>query len=132
MNKETLATDLVERARAMGADAAEVFISESTALSIEMRLGKVETIENAGTTGLGLRVLKGGATALTSTRDLSEDSLDELLRETDAEVRCLVRARDAAAASVASALRGTAPRRRRPASSSSRVGVRGIRSPGFR
>jgi PmbA protein len=77
-----LALDLVKRAKARGADGADVFITEGRSLSIELRLGHVEKLEEAGAEGLGIRVFKQGATALTYSSDLSPASLERLLDDT--------------------------------------------------
>jgi len=77
-----LAVDLVARAKVRGADAADVYIVEGRSLSVELRLGHIEKLEEAGAEGLGLRVFKDGATALTYSSDLSPASLERLLEDT--------------------------------------------------
>lgn len=82
LDRRDFAADVAARALKNGAEHAEVYIVEDRSLSMEVRLGRVETIENAGSIGLGLRVVRGGASALSSTRDLTPSSVDELLVDT--------------------------------------------------
>lgn len=66
-----LAADVVERARARGVDVAEAVARSGSELSAKVRLGEPELIEEAGHRSLGMRVIKGGRVALTSTSDLT-------------------------------------------------------------
>lgn len=70
-----LATGLVERARALGADVAEVTARAGWELSAKVRLGEPELVEEAGHRGVSLRVIKQQRVAVTSTSDLSEAGL---------------------------------------------------------
>jgi PmbA protein len=54
-----LATDIVQRCRARGADEADVVASVDTGLSVNVRLGEVETIERARDRGVSVSVLFG-------------------------------------------------------------------------
>ncbi|MFQ3591091.1 MAG: TldD/PmbA family protein [Chloracidobacterium sp.] len=73
-----IAASVVERARRLGATAAEVLLRESVEFSASVRLGEVETVKEAASRGLGLRVLLDGRQASVSTSDLSPTALDEL------------------------------------------------------
>ena len=64
MDHRDLAADVVRRARAEGADAADVILAEGNDFSVTVRLGEVETLEQAGSKALGLRVFVGKRTAL--------------------------------------------------------------------
>lgn len=77
-----LATGLLKRAKKRGATAADLLLAESEAFSVQVRLGEVEKVTHAQEKRLGLRVFFGQRSAITSTSDLSRDSLDRLLDET--------------------------------------------------
>jgi PmbA protein len=66
-----LAAEVVERARARGADVAEAIARSGSHLSVKVRLGKPELVEEAGHKSIGMRVIKAGRVALTSTSDLT-------------------------------------------------------------
>jgi PmbA protein len=72
---ETLAASLVERARKAGAEVAEAKASGGWELTVRIRLGEPELVQEAGSRAIALRVLKGGRVAMTSTSDLSEAGL---------------------------------------------------------
>ena len=61
-----LLADLIRRARAAGADAADAVLVSGTALSVHRRLGKTEHIERAEGRDLGLRVFLGQRAAVVS------------------------------------------------------------------
>ncbi len=75
-----LATSVIEQARRLGGTAAEVIFRESVEFSASVRLGEIETVKEAGSRGLGLRVLLDGRQASVSTSDLSPAALDELVQ----------------------------------------------------
>ena len=64
-------SDLLARARSTGADAADAMLVESAGLAATRRLGKLEKVERAEGTDLGLRVFVGRRQALVSTGDLA-------------------------------------------------------------
>jgi PmbA protein len=66
MDSETLLADLIGRARAAGADAADAVLMAGTSLSVQRRLGKVEHLERAEGRDLGLRVFVGRRSAIVS------------------------------------------------------------------
>ncbi|MEZ4224131.1 MAG: TldD/PmbA family protein [Polyangiaceae bacterium] len=68
----TLARDLVERARRGGVDVAEASASEGWELSTKVRLGEPELVEEAGSRGVALRVIRDQRVAVSSTSDLTE------------------------------------------------------------
>ena len=74
----TLLDDLVKRARARGADAADALLVNGVTLSVSQRLGQQEKLERAEGSDLGLRVLIGRKQAIASSNDWTEDSLDAL------------------------------------------------------
>lgn len=69
---------LIEAARRAGADAADALLAESVSASVSYRLGKLEDVERAESTDLGLRVFVGQRVAFVSSTDLSPRALSEL------------------------------------------------------
>src|ERR1700755_452229 len=76
-----LGTQVVERARAKGADVAEAAVSEGAHLSVKVRMGEPELVEEAGSRSLGVRVLRGQQVAVTYTSDLSEAGLSRFIED---------------------------------------------------
>jgi len=74
-----LLDDLLRRATAGGADAADALLVESGALAVTQRLGKLEKVERAESHDLGLRVFVGQRQAIVSTGELDAASLDGLV-----------------------------------------------------
>ena len=73
---------MVNLAREAGADGAEVLVRDGRELEVKVRLGETELIKEAGSRGLGLRVLKDHRAALTYTSDFSDAGLAKLARDT--------------------------------------------------
>jgi PmbA protein len=71
----SIAESLVDRARRSGADVAEAKAQAGQELTVRVRLGEAELVQEAGQRGVSLRVMKGGRVALTSTSDLSPEGL---------------------------------------------------------
>lgn len=82
-----LLDDLLAKAKAGGADAADAVLLEATSLSHAQRLGEVECLERAETRDLGLRVLIGKRQAVASSTDMSATALDELVERVLAMAR---------------------------------------------
>ncbi|MEO6772171.1 MAG: TldD/PmbA family protein [Kofleriaceae bacterium] len=78
---QDLAQLAVELAKQAGADDAEVLVRDGTELTAKIRLGEPELVQEAGSRGLGLRVLKGGKRAVTYTSDLRREALAALCAE---------------------------------------------------
>ena len=74
-----LAEDLVSLGRRKGADEIEVSILDGYEFSVDVRLGKIENLVEAGSRALGLRVIKGKRTAFASSSDLSRETLERLV-----------------------------------------------------
>jgi PmbA protein len=88
MNIDTkFAARVVERARSQGASGAEVLVYDATEFSCSVRLGEIETLTQAGSKGLGLRVLIDGKQASVSTSDFTDGAIDSLVREAVALAR---------------------------------------------
>ncbi len=76
------AEHVVALARRAGAEQCDVLTVAYDESNVTVRLGELEKLIEAGSRSLGLRVINGGRTAVSSTSDLSEDSLERLARET--------------------------------------------------
>jgi PmbA protein len=74
-----LGTKVMERALKQGADVAEVGISEGAHLSVKVRMGEPELVEEAGSKSLGLRVMRGQQVAVTHTSDFTEAGLSRFI-----------------------------------------------------
>ena len=61
-----LMADLIARARAAGADAADAVLVAGTSLSVQRRLGQTEHLERSEGRDLGLRVFVGRRAAIVS------------------------------------------------------------------
>jgi len=66
MDALNLLSDLIARARAAGADAADAVLISGTSLSVSRRLGETEHVERAEGRDLGLRVFLGKQAAIVS------------------------------------------------------------------
>jgi PmbA protein len=87
MDHRDLAADLLGKIRAAGADAADVLIGEGTDFAVTVRKGEVETLTDAGSKALGIRVFVGQRTATSYTSDFSAGALRRLVEETVAMAR---------------------------------------------
>lgn len=90
-----LAEDVLRRAGGCGADAADVLIAGATDFSVTVRKGEVETLKEAGSKALGVRVFVGKRTATSHTSDFSRAALASLVEDVVAMAR--VTGEDAAA-----------------------------------
>ncbi|MBE0530378.1 MAG: TldD/PmbA family protein [Rhodospirillales bacterium] len=70
--------DLIGKARAAGADAADAVLISGASLSVARRLGKPEHLERSEEADVGLRVFIGRKQAIVSSSDLSDAGLAEL------------------------------------------------------
>ena len=75
-NLADIAADVPARPPAGGADQAEVSLSSSLGQHVSVRLGEIDTLENARDRGLSLTVYRGRASGSTSTADLSPEALE--------------------------------------------------------
>jgi len=66
MKQLDLLADLIGRAKAAGADAADAILLSGTSISVERRLGRTEKLEQSEARDLGLRVFAGGRSAIVS------------------------------------------------------------------
>jgi PmbA protein len=82
MDYRNLATELVAALRKQGVDACDVMVVDSSEFNTDVRLGRIEKLEQNISKGLGLRIIKGGATALTYTTDFTDKSVKSLVSDT--------------------------------------------------
>jgi PmbA protein len=76
-----LAEDVIRRCRAAGASEAEVGASVDTGLSVNVRLGEVETIEHTRDRAFGVTVYFGRRKGSASTADLQPDSIAKTIEQ---------------------------------------------------
>ena len=82
-----LSQRLLERCRASGATQAEVNCSEERGLSVNVRMGAVETVESTRDRGIAVTVYFGHRKGSASTADLREDSLEATVAQACAIAR---------------------------------------------
>ena len=75
-----LVEEVLAEAKRLGASAAEASISVSQGLSVNVRLGEVETVEHTRDKGMGLTVYFGHKSGSASTSDLSLTALHDTVR----------------------------------------------------
>ena len=75
-----LAQDIVRRAMAGGATAAECVVREGDEFSTLVRLGQVETLKESGSKAIGVRVFNGKRAASTYSSDFSHAGLDRMVK----------------------------------------------------
>jgi PmbA protein len=75
-----LATDTVRKAMERGATGAECSISEGDEFSAEIRMREIENLKEAGSRGMGIRVLKGKRSGSSYTSDLSAEGVERMIR----------------------------------------------------
>src|SRR5215469_8794463 len=76
---EDLLQDVVAKARAAGADAAEAVFAERQSLSVTVRLGALEEVEREESRDLGVRVFVGRRQATVSGSDVSAEGRAKLI-----------------------------------------------------
>ena len=72
---------IVSMARAAGADVAECSVREGDHLSVKVRMGAPELVEEAGSRAVGLRVMLGQQVAVTYTSDLTDAGLQRFVED---------------------------------------------------
>ena len=78
---------MLERARAHGADQAEVSCNEDSGLEVNVRLGEVETVQSNRDRGLAITVYLGQRRGTASTADLQEASIEATVAQAVAIAR---------------------------------------------
>ena len=79
MDRLNLLSDLIEKAKKLGASDVDAIIVDSSDLYTEVRLGKPTNIQYSQDASIGFRVLINQQQAMTSTADFSKESLDQML-----------------------------------------------------
>ncbi|MFT4705120.1 MAG: PmbA protein [Bradymonadia bacterium] len=77
-----LAADVVERAKAAGATASEVFVRQGSETSIQVRDGAVEELQGGQPKSVGIRLWRGGRVASTYATDMRPATIDTLIADT--------------------------------------------------
>ncbi|MGQ9801622.1 MAG: TldD/PmbA family protein [Candidatus Saccharicenans sp.] len=77
MDYRAIAEEVVKICRKKGADQAEAYLVSGRELSLEVRNGQVESIQEAGSYGLGLRVISGHRLGFAFVNDFRPESLEE-------------------------------------------------------
>ena len=78
----SLASEMLERAKSLGATEADVMVAEGDSVSVQVRLSAVDRLSKAREKSLGLRVFFGKRSASASTSDFSRESLARLVTDT--------------------------------------------------
>lgn len=79
---ESTAQQAIERARKRGATAADVMIREDNSFSVTVRMAEVETLKEAISRSLMLRIFVGKRTATSHTSDLTPAVVEQLVDDT--------------------------------------------------
>lgn len=82
MNEDlrSIASDIVEKARALGADEADAYVRSGVESSVTVRMGETEKLIEAGSHSVSIRVIKEKRTAVCNTSDLTPKALDAMVR----------------------------------------------------
>ncbi len=75
-----LAANIVAFGKINGAEEIEVSIVDGYEFNVDVRLGKIENIVEAGSRYLGLRIIKDKKTAFATSSDLSRETLQSLVK----------------------------------------------------
>lgn len=76
------ALELLEKAKKRGATGGDIIIIEGRTSNVLVRLSSIDKITDSNYKTLGLRLFYGKKSAVTSTSDLSPESLDRLIEDT--------------------------------------------------
>ncbi len=82
-----VATDAVRLAMQQGASAAEAVATEGSEFSTTVRLGQVETLKEAGSKAVGVRVFVGQSSASTYSSDLTPEGVKKMVESAVALAR---------------------------------------------
>jgi PmbA protein len=76
-----LASELVAAFKKQGADACDVYVVTSSNFNTTIRLGQIEKLQQSISKGLGMRVFKDNAQAMTFTTDFTDKSVKALVSQ---------------------------------------------------
>jgi len=82
MTIQEVAEYTVERALKSGAEQADVYLEKGRESSVSIRMGELETLKQATSKGLGLRVFKGNRLGFAYTSDFDKKSLRNFAKRT--------------------------------------------------
>lgn len=82
-----LLSDLIDKAKRAGADAADAVVFDGTSLDVSYRSGKPEDLQRSEGRDLGLRAFVGKRQAFVSSNDFSSAAMDELVERVVAMAR---------------------------------------------
>jgi PmbA protein len=82
-----VATDAIRLAMQQGASAAEAVATEGSEFSTTVRLGQVETLKEAGSKAVGVRVFVGQSSASTYSSDLTSEGVKKMVESAVALAR---------------------------------------------
>jgi PmbA protein len=80
-------SDLIDRSKAAGADAADAMLVDGRSVSVAVRLGELENLERAEGQDVSLRVFVGKRQAIASSSDIGPKALDTLIERAVAMAR---------------------------------------------
>ena len=106
-------SDLIRRARAAGADAADAVVVSATSVSVQRRLRKTEQVVRSEGHDLGLRVFVGNRSASVSSSFVDPAGFDALVARAVAMARIVPEDPYAGLAAEAATPAGSGPRTRR-------------------
>lgn len=78
---QELAEQMLSLAMQAGADGAEVLVRDGAELQVKIRKGETELVKEAGSRGLGLRILKDARAAVTYTSDFAAQAMRTFAEE---------------------------------------------------
>lgn len=76
---EQIAESAVGKARELGADDSEVTISQGSQFSVTLRMGEIEKLKQSGSSGAGIRVLRGRRAGSAYTSDLTPEGIGKMV-----------------------------------------------------
>jgi PmbA protein len=82
IDSQSLATEMLDRARRTGADEADVYIVLGRDFEVNVRNGKVELLKRASLKGVGIRVFVDHRMGFSHTTDFSSPGLAKLIEDT--------------------------------------------------
>ena len=82
MDTKLLAEKVVTKALRLGADEAEVYLENGREFELTVRNGDVETVKQATSKGMGLRIFKDKKLGFSYTSDFSDEALEEFTKRT--------------------------------------------------
>ena len=77
MDYRAIAEQVIKISRRKGADLAEAYLSSNRTLNLEVRNGEIESIQEASSYGLGLRIIKNKRLGFAYVNDFRPQSLEE-------------------------------------------------------